>query len=180
MLPALRLATLLITGPKMLEPWDRLANGVVTDDSLEDEEFANDYVAKGESEGTPLGREYVNDFFLWMSRRVKIRFWDKFDGAKSNNVGGQANFYSEKVDGRYLIARREMEVEGQISVSTIYEGRGTADIRRFLLDQCAEPTQNDRPEYQLCIRLCLVRVLLHELMHLFEHLMRGECRRPGR
>jgi hypothetical protein len=50
MLPALRLASLLITEPSMLPVFDHIANGFVTSDSA-----GGLYVARGSLEGTPLG-----------------------------------------------------------------------------------------------------------------------------
>jgi hypothetical protein len=175
MRPALRLATLLITEPKMLEPWDYIANGVEIDGSLEDEEFADTYVAYGgEFELTPLGREIVNKIFLWMSGGVKIRFFDKFEAAESHGALGQAKFYPEKMNGKCLIARGEMEVEGQAGVWAAYLARGTISMQSFLSRHfVADHIHNNRPEHQLITTFEFVCTLLHELMHLFGRYVRG-------
>jgi hypothetical protein len=69
MLPALRLASLLITEPSMLPVFDHIANGFVTSDST-----GNLYVARGSLEGTPLGLSYVRQIFTKMDPDVLFIF----------------------------------------------------------------------------------------------------------
>jgi hypothetical protein len=69
MLPALRLASLLITEPSMLPVFDHIANGFVTGDST-----GNLYVARGSLEGTPLGLSYVQQIFLSIDPDVLFIF----------------------------------------------------------------------------------------------------------
>jgi hypothetical protein len=69
MLPALRLASLLITEPSMLPVFDHIANGFVTSDSAGDL-----YVARGSLEGTPLGLSYVRQIFVAMDPDVLFIF----------------------------------------------------------------------------------------------------------
>lgn len=69
MLPALRLATCLITEPLMLKPFDHIANGFVTGDAN-----GNMYIAQGTLEGTRPGYAYIQDVFRHMVSYVRFSF----------------------------------------------------------------------------------------------------------
>jgi hypothetical protein len=78
------------------------------------------------------------------------------------------------MNGKCLIARGEMEVEGQAGVWTAYLARGTISRQSFLSRHfVADHIHNNRSEHQLITKFEFVCTLLHELMHLFGRYVRG-------
>jgi hypothetical protein len=69
MMPALRLASLLVTERAMLVVFDHIANGFLVGETKNDL-----YIEKGPLEGTPLGLDYVRVIMLYTSSRIRIRF----------------------------------------------------------------------------------------------------------
>jgi hypothetical protein len=171
MLPALRLATLLVTTLSMMKPFDHVANGLLVEDAPEDIPLA-----KGEYEGTLHGKWYLYGVLHYLASAVDICFWDIFfetSHMQDKNAMASANHEPAVVNGQSHLGTWNKEFQGQTHVFKIHHGLDTFSFRAYFLEYFSEHIQHDRPEHKLASMFLFVRTLVHEVMHFVNYFSHG-------
>jgi hypothetical protein len=165
MLPALRLASLLITEPSMLPVFDHIANGFVTGDSA-----GHLYVARGSLEGTPLGLSYVQQIFLSMDPDVLFIFTSD----SSHKLSSKVHASTLVTDNADTSKRPYIQEPLHISLPTgesmmRYKTSCLAMIsfREYFYTYFHTTHFTASAERHLTALLSFTNILLHELTHAF-------------
>jgi len=160
--PALRLATLFITEPKILGPFDHVANGVVTTDG--DGDY---YIRRGISEETPHGLEYVHAIFRFMMTNRLCFIFEK----QRRDVGDPKATMKPHTKGLIDLS---MPFRGQTYTRKVRDARVIIHIHLpGWLDYLEHDTASARPAHQLNALLDLTMLIMHEVMHAF-HVFAGQ------
>jgi hypothetical protein len=162
MLPALRLASILITEPAMLSVFDHIANGFVTGDSNGDL-----YVAKSSLENTPLGHEYVRQVFLAMDPDVLFIFTSDSSHKLSHKVHASTLVTDHTDTSKRPYIRKPIHIPGQSAPRHITSCLAMISFREYFHTYFNTQHRTTSPERHITALLSFTNVLLHELTHAF-------------
>ncbi|KAF2819408.1 hypothetical protein CC86DRAFT_413102 [Ophiobolus disseminans] len=163
--PALRFVSLLITEPRMLGPFDHVANGIIV-------KYKNgtSYIAKGNLEGTELGLEHVKAIFQHTTHRTSF----VFQTAEDPDLAGMMKFYRRYEcpgnEGSELAGPIELAVHcgDQTNIRRACDGAAVVGFAgRDLLYYFEHLMTQDRPGCQLCTLLSFATTMIHEIRHAF-------------
>jgi hypothetical protein len=158
-LPALRLASLLITESKMLAPFDHVANGNICSD--ED----GPYIANGVLTGTPSGLTSTRSLIEMLSNRIVFAFMEDFDQGSAFASTGWSSVHVGPPDKPTPDGGRRTVSVGDAVIKFKQPG-----WLRYLEHEMA----HDTPTHQLNALWDFSMIIMHEVMHAFSMFTGGE------